>query len=177
MGWQATDNREPLATNFATRFIRGGDFTGGTDLFVWRDSKVAQAAFTCPVVPGVRPAWYPLGQENIVIFDEQENPQTPQSFPVSPQPPQEGLIPFPAEAQRTPVGGADLPVPYDFGWLYLNLNTTVTAAGANPPEDSAAAQAWVTTGMDADGRFSVGYDAIHLDSACEALHFAPGDPG
>jgi hypothetical protein len=31
--------------------------------------------------------------------------------------------------------------------------------------------------MDAEGRFSVGFDAIHLDSACEALHFAPGDPG
>ncbi|HSG39249.1 MAG TPA: hypothetical protein VLE27_06395, partial [Thermoanaerobaculia bacterium] len=117
------------------------------------------------------------GQEDIVIFDEQENPQTPQSFPVSPQPPQQGLTPFPAEAQRTMVNSADLPVPYDFGWLYLNLNTTVTAAGANPPEDPAAAQAWVTTGMDAEGRFSVGYDAIHLDSACEALHFAPGDPG
>jgi len=25
---------------------------------------VTQAAFTCPAVGGVRPAWYPLGQED-----------------------------------------------------------------------------------------------------------------
>ncbi|HEY9419786.1 MAG TPA: hypothetical protein VIW92_00080 [Thermoanaerobaculia bacterium] len=174
VGWTASDNREPLATNFATRFATGGSFTGGTDLFVWRDSKVAQAAFTCPVIPGTRPAWFPLSQEAIVIFDEQENPQVPQSFPVSPQPPQQGLLPFPAEAQRTQVGGAELPVPFDFGWLFLNLNTRVTVAGNNPPEDPNAAQAWVTTVMDADGRFSVGFDAIHLDSACNASHGAPG---
>jgi hypothetical protein len=122
----------------------------------------------------VRPAWYPLGQEGIVIFDEEEQPQVPQSFPVSPQPPQTGLIPFPAEAQRTTVGGADLPVPFVFGWLYLNLNTSVAAAGANPPEDPAAAQAWVTVEMKAQGRFSVGFDAIQLDSACVASHFTPG---
>jgi hypothetical protein len=173
--WTAVDHREPLATNFAARYVTGGTFSGGTSLLVWRDSKVNQGPFTCPVSPGVRPSWYPLGQEGLVIFDEQEQPQVPQSFPVSPQPPQTGLIPFPAEAQRTRVGGADLPVPFDFGWLYLDLNTTVAAAGANPPEDPAAAQAWVTIEMQAQGRFSVGFDAIQLDSACTALHF--GVPG
>ena len=172
--WTAVDNREPLATNFAARFVTGGLFDGGTSLFVWRDSKVNQTPFTCPVVAGVRPAWYPLGEEAIVIFDEQEQPQVPQSFPVSPQPPTQGLIPFPAEAQRTEVGGADLPVaPYNFGWLYLNLNTRVSVAGAVPPEDPLAAQAWVTVEMKSGGRFSVGYDAVKLDSACAALHFSP----
>jgi hypothetical protein len=175
VNWQATDNREPLATNFATRYANGGAFTGGTDLIVWRDSKVNQQSFTCPAVFGVRPSWYPLGQEGIVIFDEEETPEVPQTFPVSPQPPTNTVTPFPAEAQRTAVGGADFPVPFDFGWLYLNLNTTVAAAGANPPEDPAAAQAWVVTVMDADGRFSVGFDAVRLDSACNALHFVPGD--
>jgi hypothetical protein len=173
--WTAVDNREPLATNFAARFVTGGLFDGGTSLLVWRDSKVNQTPFTCPVVAGTRPAWYPLGEEAIVIFDEQEQPQVPQSFPVSPQPPQQGLVPFPAEAQRTEVGGADLPVaPYSFGWLYLNLNTTVAVAGAVPPEDPRAAQAWVTVEMKAGGRFSIGYDAVKLDSACMALHFSPG---
>ena len=172
--WTAVDNREPLATNFAVRYITGGLFDGGTSLFVWRDSKVSQTAFTCPVVAGVRPAWYPLGQEAIVIFDEQEQPQVQQVFPVSPQPPTQGLVPFPAEAQRTDVGSEDLPTPFAFGWLYLDLNTVVTAAGAVPPEDPAAAQAWVTVEMKAGGRFSVGYDAVKLDSACVALHFSPG---
>ena len=69
----AADNREPLATNFAARYVTGGAFTGGTSYVVWRDSKVNQSAFTCPATR-VRPAWYPLGQEGIVIFDEQENP-------------------------------------------------------------------------------------------------------
>ncbi|MEO6192423.1 MAG: hypothetical protein ABIS20_05400 [Thermoanaerobaculia bacterium] len=174
VNWTAADNREPLATNFAVRYVTGGTFSGGSDLIVWRDSKVNQSPFTCPVSPGARPSWYPLGQEGIVIFDEEEQPQVAQSFPVSPQPPQTGLIPFPAEAQRTAVGGADLPVPFAFGWLYLNLNTTVAAAGANPPEDPAAAQAWVTVEMKAQGRFSVGFDAIQLDSACLASHFTPG---
>lgn len=175
--WNAADNREPLATSFAARYVTGGTFSGGTDLFVWRDSKVSQKAFTCPVVAGTRPAWYPLGQEGIVIFDEQEHPNVAQTFPVSPQPPGEALAPFPAEAQRTSVGGADLPVPFKFGWLYLNLNTVVAAAGNNPPEDPRAAQAWVTVEMRAGGRFSVGFDAVKLDSACMASHFTPGAGG
>jgi hypothetical protein len=173
VNWTAADNREPLSTNFAARFVTGGTFSGGTDLIVWRDSKVNQSPFTCPVAPGLRPPWYPLGQEGIVIFDESEHPQVPQTFPVSPPPVQTGLIPFPAEAQRTAVGGASLPVPYNFGWMYLNLNTTVAAAGNNPPEDPSAAQAWVTVEMKALGRFSVGYDAVQLDSACQAVHFVP----
>ena len=173
VAWTAIDNREPLATNFAVRYINGGDFTGGTDLFVWRDSKVSQGPFTCPAQVG-RPSWFPLGQEGIVIFDEQENPDVPTTFPVSPQPPTQGISPFPAEAQRTAVGGADFPVPFDFGWLYLDLNFS-QANNPNPPEDPGAAQAWVQAVMDAQGRFSVGFDAIQLDSACNALH--TGTPG
>lgn len=172
--WTAADNREPLSTNFATRYVNGGGFTGGTSLLCWRDSKVSQSYFTCPVVPGVRPVWYPLGQEGVVIFDEAENPVVQQGSPFSPPPQQIGPLPCPAETQRTLVGGANLPVPFSFGWLYLNLNTTVTPAGPNPPEDPAAAQAWVTTVMDASGRFSVGFDAIQLDSATRAAHFTPG---
>jgi len=161
VNWFATDNREPLSTNFAARFVNGGPFSGGTDFLVWRDSKVQQGVFKC----GTKPAWYPLGQEGIVIFDEQEHPSIPQSFPVSPQPPQEGIIPFPAETQRAKVGGVTFPVPYDFGWIFLNLNTTVTVAGSVPPIDPAAAQAWVSVVMSAEGRYSVGYDAVQLDTA------------
>ncbi|HEX2645039.1 MAG TPA: hypothetical protein VHU81_18715 [Thermoanaerobaculia bacterium] len=171
VAWTAADNREPLSTQFASRYVNGGTFTGGTDLIVWRDSKVSQGAFTC----GTLPAWYPLGQEGLVIFDEEENPNVPTTFPISPQPPGDTLVPFPAEAQRTGISGSEFPVPFDFGWLYLDLNTAVTAAGNNPPEDPIAAQAWVTTVMNAGGRFSVGFDAIQLDSACDANHTVPGD--
>ncbi len=172
--FQATDNREPLATNFAVRFVNGGAFNGGTFLHVWRDSKSAPQSFNCAAGNG--PTWYPLGQEALVIFDEQEQPQQPQSFPVSPQPRNPGLIPFPAEANSTQVGGTSLPVPYKFGWLYLDLNTTI-AGVPQPTEDPRAAQAWVEVQMRAEGRYEVGFSAIKLDSACTALHFAPGVGG
>jgi hypothetical protein len=174
--WTAVDNREPLSTEFAARYINGGPFSAGTSLLVWRDSKVNQGPFTCPATAGVRPPWYPLGQEAIVIFDEQEHPSVPQTFPFSPQPPSSSTIPFPAETQRTQVGGASFPLPsgFDFGWLFLDLNTTVPAAGNNPPVDPAAAQAWVVYTLATNGQFGVGIDAIMLDSACAPSHFVPG---
>jgi hypothetical protein len=168
VGWQATDHREPLATNFASRFAVGGPFNGGTSLIVWRDSKTIQNDFPC----GTLPAWYPLGQEGLVIFDEQEHPQTAQTNPVSGPPGPGTITPFPAEAQVTQVGSAALPVPFIFGWMYLDLNTTVagSVAGLN---DTAAAQAWVETQMTCTGRYSVGFDAVQLDSACAANHVLP----
>jgi hypothetical protein len=171
--WTAIDNREPLATSFAVRYATGGS-PFNTTLTVWRDAKIAQGAFTCPATAGVQPVWYPLGQEGVVIFDEQERPSLPVSVPVSPQPPGTTLIPFPAETQRTLVGGSALPVPSNFGWLFLDLNTLVSAAGSNPPVDPRAAQAFVTAFDEAGGRFAVGIEAIRLDSACAASHFVPG---
>jgi hypothetical protein len=171
--WTAVDNREPLATDFAARYLNGGPFSGGTSLLCWRDSKVNQGPFTCPATPGVQPAWYPLGQEGITIFDEQEHPVTPQTFPFSPQPPTGTINPCPAETQRVQVGGASFPVPFSFGWLYMDMNTTVAAAGNNPPIDPAAAQAWIIYTLASNGHFAVGIDAIRLDSACAAVHFFP----
>jgi hypothetical protein len=168
VGWSAADNRRPLGTNFAVRYLDGGSFSGGTSLVVWRDSKINQAPFTCPVVTGSRPSWYRLGQELLVIFDEQEQAEVPLNNSTSPQ--TTGFSPFPAEAQRVVVGSADLPVPFNFGWLYVDLNTTVTPAGAVPPIDPAAAQGWVAVKMIGGGLFSVGYDAIQLDNAAHAIH-------
>jgi len=169
VGWTAADNREPLATNFAVRYLNGGPFSGGSSMEVWRDSKVVQGPFTCPAMAGSRPSWYPLGQENIVIFDEQEHaiiPQPPVSAPVT------DFNPFPAEAQRTLLGGSAFPLPFNFGWLSLDLNATPGEAvlNPNPPEDHAAEQAWVTVRMESQGRFSVGFDAVQIDSACSAHH-------
>jgi len=173
VGWSAADNRQPLSTNFAVRYVTGGPFSGGTSYAVWRDPKVRQEAFDCPVAAGSRPSWFPLGQEGVATFDEQEHPVLPVTFPVLP-PPMPPFMPFPAAAQRVRVNGPALPVPFFFGWFYFNLNLAVPAAGNNPPADPAAAQAWVTAIMDASGRFSVGFDAIQLDRACEPKHFVPG---
>lgn len=175
VNWTAADNREPLATTFAFRYQNGGAFSGGTDVIVWRDSKVDQNAFKC----NTRPIWYPLVAEMITVFDEEENAvffnQPP---PFSPPPPSFDVIPFPAEAMRVSIIDEEvlngpyfiLPADADFGWIYASLNTSVAAAGNNPPEDPGAAQAWIATVSHAEGRYSVGYPATKLDSACAAAH-------
>jgi hypothetical protein len=170
--WTAADNREPLATTFAARFLNGGAFSGGTNLLVWRDSKVNQGPFTC----GTLPAWFPLSLEGLVVFDEREQPSLPPFCRVSPCPPEEDQ-PFGAETQRTQVGGPDLPVPFAFGWLYLNLNQT-NAFQTLGLTDPTVSQAWVSQNHDANGRFSVGYSAIQLDNASllPHPHFTPGGP-
>ncbi|MEA2601798.1 MAG: hypothetical protein QOF89_2790 [Acidobacteriota bacterium] len=172
-GVAGQDQREPLATTFASRYIRGGEFTGGTSLVVWRDSKTVPTGingpYNCNAADG--PAWFPLNQTDVVAFDETENPQDLCFTGDVVSPPQGGAQTcFPLEAQRVSLSGGNVigsnPTPTaNFGWIFLNLNTTVS--GVNyPAANPAIAQAWVTTVMDANGRFSVGYDAIQLDSAC-----------
>jgi hypothetical protein len=170
-GWSAADNREPLPTVFATRFMNGGPFSGGTDIQTWRDPKVDQQAFTCSAQPG-RPSWYPLGQEGITVFDEQEQPFIMPMPPFFPSPPPVALVPFPSAAGSVHVGSSSFPVPYSFGWLYLDMNTTI-AGNPNPPVDPAASQAWVSVTHSANGRYSVGYAAVPLDSGANPLHFTP----
>ncbi len=155
------DQREGLGSTFGVRYLNGGVFDGGTDLVVWRDSKRSIAPFSCALVA---PSPYPLSQNQVVIFDEQENPDVPASSPFSPPIPGTSLIPFPWEAQRTAVGGADFPIPFDFGWLYLNLNNAV--AGSQVPFEPDM-QNWVTAVMDANGRFSVGFDALQFDNVTD----------
>jgi hypothetical protein len=170
VSWNAADDREPLPTVFSTRFLNGGPFSGGTTLTTWRDPKVAQDPVACPA----NPSWYPLNQEQVVVFDEQEQPFIVPPPPFFPQPPIPELMPFPAAAGSVQVGASSLPVPYSFGWLYLNMNTTVAPAGSNPPEDPALAQAWVTTTHSAEGRYSVGYAATQLSNPASLGEFQPG---
>jgi hypothetical protein len=167
------DQREPLATTFATRFVKGGLFSGGTSLVVWRDSKTVPTGVNGPYACGAtnRPGWFPLNQTDVVSFDEQENPQDLCFTGDVVSPPLGGTQTcFPLEAQRVNLAGGNAigsdPSPdADFGWLYLNLNTNVSGV-TYPAADPNIAQAWVTTVMSAEGRFSVGYDAVQLDSAC-----------
>jgi len=169
------DNREPLATTFAARYITAGAFTGGTDLVVWREGGIPDFnGFTCGAVP----LWHPLNQAQVVAFDEEENGTEiciPGEDRVSP-PTGEAQTCFPNETQRVPVGqdspvpGGDDVSPVDDigGWLYLNLNYDLSAAagGTGTSAFPDPKQAWVTTLFSALGRFSTGMDAIQLDSAC-----------
>ena len=156
----AADNREPLATTFATRYINGGAFTGGTTLRVWRDSKFPPG-FSCTTGPN----YGELFENQIVSFDEFENPRTVITGGPSGEPTPGAQCTFCDEAQAVRVGGTSLPTNADFGWLYLNLNHATTLDAALGPGYINVAQAWVITKMDANGRFSVGFDAIQLDNA------------
>jgi hypothetical protein len=166
---EGEDHREGLGSTFAVRYIDGGLFNGGTSLLVWRDGKVEvdeyadgteDDGFNCAL--GF-PDPFPLGNNQIVIFDEDENPEIPEGCQISPCPPGQFLIPFPWEAQRTVVGTGDLPVSNPFGWFYLNLNFAVPGSAIDA-SFGPVMQNWVTAVMDANGRFSVGFDAIQLDN-------------
>jgi hypothetical protein len=161
------DQREPLATTFASRYVNGGTFSGGTDLIVWRDSKTRPVGANGTHSCSTNPSWFPLNQSNVVAFDEQENPTLLcfQSDNVSP--PTGGTQTcFPLETQRIHLAGgnrigADPAPPAPFGWMYLNLNHSLASGDPYPGR----AQAWVVTSMSASGLYEVGYDAIQLDNA------------
>jgi hypothetical protein len=176
VGWSAADHREPLATSFAAQYALGGGFDAGTDLLVWRDPKVDQDPFPCPATPGSQPAWYPLAAEKMVAFDEQEHPGVNTYFPCDPSlcPPSPPIDSFAAVTQRVGVNSAALPVPFNFGWLYLDLNNgNAQFAGNNPAADPLAAQGWVVVAESSHARFAVALDAHRLDSACSPSHFVP----
>lgn len=161
VNWTAADNRQPLSTTFAARFInvpKGPLFPGGTSAIVWRDPKVNQGPFTC----GSTPAWYPLAQEGLEAFNEQEEVETPAVANA-----------FPAAAQKVKINGPTLPVTFDSGWLFLNLNGSPTGAGANPSENPSGEQAWVSVQHQNPKKFTVGNRAFQLDSATDGAHFTP----
>jgi hypothetical protein len=166
---EGEDHREGLGSSFAVRYLEGGLFDGGTSLLVWRDAKVEVDEYADGSEDDGFPcAWgypdpFPLGNHQIVIFDEDENPEIPEGCQISPCPPGQFLTPFPWEAQRTVVGSADLPVSNPFGWFYLNLNFGIPGSIVDAAFGDTM-QNWVTATMDANGRFSVGFDAIQLDN-------------
>lgn len=157
VGWTAADNREPLNTVFGARYVNSG--TATTTLTVWRDPKVKQLPFAC----GAQPTWYPLAEADVVFFNEAEGvefPEVPSVFPVPPPP----VGPFPAGAQRVAVGSAALPTAFTGGWVYLNLNTTVTGQVAGLTE-ATLSQAWVSVHHRMNGRYGAGWPALALLSA------------
>jgi hypothetical protein len=173
--WDADDNRQPLSTTFAARYILPGSpeglnyFNAGTTSVVWRDSKINQGPFVC----GVLPSWFPLPQEGFTVFDEQEHVITPSQCHFSPCPIIPGTIPFPAETQEVTDGGPLLPTaPFNAGWIFLDLNHGDGLPGLT---DTAAGQAWViqTYANQGANSWKIGERAIQLDSASQANHFFP----
>jgi hypothetical protein len=147
----AGDNREPLATIFAAKYV-----PAGTSLIVWRDPKQIVGAFKC----GTLPPWYPLGQEGLYAISDSGTYSLLSTKP------------FPAVAQKVVVGSSALPTPYSSGWFYLDLNTTVSGL-AEPPFDSTVDQAWVMSSWNISSSATVGNVGVRYDSACNPRHFGP----
>jgi hypothetical protein len=147
------DDREALGSKFAVRYLQGGVFDGGTSLLSYRDpSPNAQfgSLRSCASPPTI------LRQANLSIFDEEENLITITTGPSGEPIPQQN--PFPYEANRTVLGDDLTTGSFSFGWLFVNLN------GANTGADADKNQAYLAAVLDAEGRFSVGYDAIQLNN-------------
>jgi hypothetical protein len=70
-------------------------------------------AFACDSPPD----YAPLGHTQVLVFDEEEN---------SAEVMEADKKPFAAESGSVEVGGTDFPIPFSFGWAFLNLNTTVS---------------------------------------------------
>ncbi len=158
------DDREPLATTWASRYAISGTFSGGTDLIVWRESGRTVQPFPC----GTLPPGFPLLIGGESVFDEQEQSTSVPTFPCGPGfcPTGPPLDVFPAEAGRVHVGSPALPTPFNFGWFYFNLSPPVNAVVP-------FVQSWMGTVMKAQGKFSAGFSATPLDSACNPQFFVP----
>jgi hypothetical protein len=140
--FDARDGRAPLSSLYYARYAGGGPFFGDTDLLVWRDNRTKDAT-GADCAKG--PSWSPLGEYQLVAFDEQENPT---------------LIPdsnaFPLATQKTRVGSAPLPVPNPYGWIMIDLWH----------HEGIHAQGWVGVRMSSQGRYSIGHEALRADDLC-----------
>ena len=134
--WNAADRREPLATSW----VLEGD-NGNGSAIVWRDPKVTPASFVCGAGA---PTYAPLNQEGFVFFDRAEGPTSlpPAPTVVNPFPPPLIFAPVATQIAKMDAATMSLP-PVKMGFIWMDLNTTVAAAGPNPPVDPAASQSLV----------------------------------
>jgi len=159
-GADATDQREPLATTFAARYAT----INKTDLLVWRDTKKAPSGANGKQTCGGAPAWFPLSQSEVVGFDTTEN-EADLCALADDISPAAAKTCFPLATERVNVKSGNafakkMGVPFDAGWLYLNLNHEVSS-----DPFPGVAQAWVSVVRSGDGQFSTGQGALQLDNA------------
>ncbi len=163
------DNREPLGSTWAVRYLSGGA-ADHTDLLVWRDPM--EGDILPAGVDAEGPDWYPLNEGEIIAFNESEDALQIGNYSGMIPVPCEDPTPFVAAAGRYSIGGAyafgvpesDLNIPFDWGWLYLNLN--IAPQNHCDFRPFALAQSHVTAVLSALGSYTVGLPAVVLEHAC-----------
>ncbi len=162
-GLPGADKREGLGNVFAVRYLNGGGFDGGTSLLTWRDAKRHITPFNCALN---FPAPFPLGQNQVVVFDEEENFETPDGCTISPCPPKRGSSPSRSKrsARRSAVR---LCRPALTSAGSSSTSTAWSPARSVPYEP--LMQNWVSVVMDAEGRYSVGFDAMQLGNVTDPV--------
>jgi hypothetical protein len=172
------DRRQPLPSTFAARFIQAGPTSFNTDYKIWREGRTGPV--TCATPPSLNSSM-PVGE--IVRFDEHENPNTFASGQIiSPLPSTSISLP---ETSRNSTAGAVFP-PFNSpsgdngGWMYLNLNSGLTAPTLAANNVNLAlhptfptprpSQNWVVVSMTGAGStaglFGVEFDATWLGNGC-----------
>jgi hypothetical protein len=137
--YDASDHRVPLSSLYYSRFAVGG--TTATELIVWRDTRQYRPrAYPCSALP----SWAPLGEMQLLAFDEEENGVQILDSNA-----------FPLATQKVRVGDPAIPTAITRGWLLLDLWH----------RDGTHAQGWVGVVLTAEGR-SVSYPAIRADDMC-----------
>jgi hypothetical protein len=162
-GHSGKDGREPLPSQWTVRYLNGGVFDGGTDLLYWHEPDSAPTAFSCNQPPAL------LATDSISVTDEQENVEGYYCI---------GDPPFPGCGEpfhqtvtaRAPVGGPQLPTPFDFGAFYIGHVTTTLPVVPPLPRR----QSWLGALMSADGRFGVGLAGTPLNTGCTPSVCLPG---
>ncbi|MBI5543821.1 MAG: hypothetical protein HY901_08045 [Deltaproteobacteria bacterium] len=142
LGWNASDNREPLGNRWQARY-QNPAAGARTSLIVWQDPGTAVAAFDCAALP----APFPLANVSVHAFDEQENTTA-----------LAGTF-LPRVAARLDVGAGGLEVPFETGFLTLDFH----AADGGPTVDPTLRQATVIT-IQPQGSRAAALGAFQLDN-------------
>jgi hypothetical protein len=149
-----------------TRFVKGGTFTGGTDLVYWHAPDAPLGPFFCSNPP------QGIAYEEFAVSDEEENFNFDFCSIADPPHPHCGQ-PFHASVTtRGNIGTGlhELIVPFDFGAIYIGHRSVGLPVVPPVPRR----QSWLGVLMSADGRFGVGMSATPLNDGCKPSMCLPG---
>jgi hypothetical protein len=165
-GHSGKDGRQPLPSQWVTRFVNGGAFTGGTDLVYWHAPNAPLAPFACNTPPRA------FARDEFIVSDEQENFTFDFCGIQDPPDPNCGQPFHNVVARRIDIETElhEVHVPFDFGAMYIGHESVGVPVVPPLPRR----QSWLGSLMSADGRFGVGMAATPLNDGCKPSICLPG---